>query len=114
MTLDQSALSPALKQQLKARKRIADRNKELSNQYREVKQTYPKVWKDIIGFLQRRYDDNAQAISKRMGATLDPENPNKIKIIPLTNEQVVTLLDKNAEVDVLLNYLQAKVKPATI
>ena len=114
MSTNQRAFSPALKKQIAAKKSLVDKNKELSNQYREVKQIYPKVWNDLIGFLERRKTDNQQAISKRMGAMLDPDNPSKIKLVSLNNEQVVSLLDKTSEIDTLLAYLQTKTKPATI
>lgn len=110
MTADnQDAFSPKLKAQQRAKRNTARKAEELNEMYREVKQKYPKVWKDLTGFLSRRIESHNDSINRRVGAQIDPVDPNKLRVVPLTNEQVVTLLDKRAEDEVVLTYLEQKV-----
>ncbi len=107
--MDNEAFSPKLKAQILNKKKTSDKAKELSNQYREVKQAYPKVWKDLTSFIKNRIEDHERSIQKRLGAQIDPDNPNKLKLVPLTNEQIVTLLDKKAELEAIQAHLEQKV-----
>lgn len=105
----QQALTPQLKAQQRKKFQAAKKAQDLSNEYREIKEHYPKVWKDLTGFISRRLEDHERSIDKRMGAQLDPDNPNKLRLVPLTNEQIVTLLDKKAELQVIDEFLKQKV-----